>query len=83
MSKVEANAHETTHKRKCASCVMCGVQLAHGEPRLQQWSNRYFQRAYVEAQCVNVRVGHDHEILPKHPNLGPVENVVQMRNCII
>ena len=48
-------------RKWAAACCMCGQQFGRGEARLQQWSNRNSQHAYVHAQCVNGGVAHDHE----------------------
>ena len=62
----------------CAACSLHMVVVSHDCN-----SGAIFNVLIFRPSAVNVRVGHDHEILPKHPNLGSVENVVQMRNCII
>ena len=49
--KWAVSTQQTTDKRKCAACCMCGQQSIHGESRF----------AYVDAQCVN-GVAHDHEL---------------------
>ena len=70
-------------KRKCAACCMCGQQFSHGEARLQQWSNRNSQRAYVHAPCVNGGVAQDHELHPKQPtDQDAVEAVSRQRDCV-
>ena len=71
------SAHNTTDRRKCVACCMCGQQFSHGEARLQQWSNRHSQRAYACAQCVNGGVAHDHEQHPKQ------DAVARQRDCLL
>ena len=75
---------QASDKRQYAACCMCGQQFSHGEARLQQWCNRNTHCAYVHAQCVNGRVAHDHELLPKQStDQGAVETVIRQRDCVI
>ena len=53
------------NKRKCAACTMCGNQFTPGEQRLQQWTNRNTQRAYVHAHGITGGIGRDHELVSK------------------
>ena len=77
------SAQQTSDKRTCAACCMCGQQFGHGETRLQQWCSRNSHCAHVHAQCVNGGVAHDHELLPKHPTVQDVvETVVRQRECV-
>ena len=77
------SAQQTSDKRTCAACCMCGQQFGHGETRLQQWCSRNSHCAHVHAQCVNGSVAHDHELLPKHPTVQDVvETVVRQRECV-
>ena len=69
--------------RRCASCIICGLQFAHGEARLQQWGNRDSNSACVHAQCTNGGVAHDHELHPKLPaDQDAVEAVPRHRDCV-
>ena len=79
----QVGGQHTADKRKCAACCTCGQQFSHGEARLQQWSNRHPQRAYVHAQCVNGSVAHDQELHPKQPtDPDAVEAVARQRDCV-
>ena len=77
------STQQTTDKRKCAACCTCGQQFSRGEARLQQWSNRNSHCAFVDAQCVNGGVAHDHELHPKQPtDQDAVEYVARQCDCV-
>ena len=79
-SRWAVSTQQTTDKRKCAACSMCGQQFTHCDPRLQQWRNRNSQRAYVHAPCIRSGVAHDHELHPKQPiDQNSVEAVARQR----
>ena len=81
--KWAVSKQQTTEKRRCASCTICGTQFARGEPRLQQWSNRESHRAYVHALRINGGVARDHELHPKQPtDQDAVEPVTRQRDWI-
>ena len=81
--QVGGSTQQTTDKRKCAACCVCGQQFSHGEARLQQWSDRNSQRACVHAQCVDGGVAQDHELHPKQPtDQDAVEAVSRQRDCV-
>ena len=84
--KWAVSTQQPADKRRYASCLICGLQFAHGEARLQQWSNRDSNNAYVHAQCINGGVArdHDHELHPKLPtDQDAVETTARQRACII
>ena len=81
--KWAVSTQQTTDKRKCAACCICGQQFSHGEARLQQWSNRYSQRADVHVRRVNGGVAHAHELHPKQTtDQDAVGSVARQRDCV-
>ena len=72
-----------SNKRKCAACTRCGHQFTPGEPRLQQWSNRNAQRAYVHAQCIKGGLKDDHELVAKTAtDREAVDTVIRLRDSV-
>ena len=70
-----------SNKRKCSSCTMCRQQFTAGEPRLQQWSNRNAQRAYVHAKCIKGGLRDDHELVAKTAaDTEAVDTVIRLRD---
>ena len=53
--KWAVSTQQPADKRRCASCITCGLQFAHGEARLQQWCHRESNNAYVHAQLYQRR----------------------------
>ena len=81
--KWAVSTQKTINKRKCAACCVRDQKFSHGEARLQKWSNRNSQRAYVRAQCVREGVAYDHELHPKQPtDQDAVGSVARQRGCV-
>ena len=75
---------QATSKRKCAACTTCSRQFSAGEPRLQQWSNREAQRAFVHAQCVAGGLKSDHKLVPNTSTDNEAkEAVIRLRDNML
>ena len=79
--KWAVSTQHSADRRRCTSCIICGLQFAHGEARLQLWGNRDSDNAYVHAQCINGGVAHDQELHPTLPtDQDAVETIARQRD---
>ena len=81
---VSTQDSSSTNKRACTACTICSKQFTPGEPRLQQWSNRDTQLAYVHAECMKGGLKTSHEFVPKNPkDTDAKEAVLCLRNSVL